>query len=61
LRAAELEFARRMNKIGKPVDQTELFMMPSTVNAFINVHMNEIVFSTGICNHYSTIPRPTTL
>jgi len=36
-----------VNKSGKPVDQTEWFMRPSTANAFINVHMNEIVFSAG--------------
>ncbi|HZS72037.1 MAG TPA: M13 family metallopeptidase [Candidatus Acidoferrum sp.] len=48
LRAAEFEFARRMNKIGKPVDRTEWGMTPPTVNAYNNSAMNEIVFPAGI-------------
>jgi predicted metalloendopeptidase len=48
LRAAEFDFARRLNKIGKPVDRTEWGMTPPTVNAYNNSSMNEIVFPAGI-------------
>jgi putative endopeptidase len=37
-----------INKIGKPVDKTEWFMTPSTVNAYYNSNMNEIVFPAAI-------------
>ena len=47
-RSAEFEFARRLNKIGKPVDRTEWGMTPPTVNAYNNSNMNEIVFPAGI-------------
>jgi predicted metalloendopeptidase len=39
---------RTMKKIGQPVDRTEWEMTPSTVNAYYNPQMNEIVFPTGI-------------
>lgn len=48
LRGAEFDFARRLNKIGKPVDRTEWGMTPPTVNAYNNSNMNEIVFPAGI-------------
>ena len=48
VRAAEFDFARRLNKIGKPVDRTEWGMTPPTVNAYNNSSMNEIVFPAGI-------------
>lgn len=48
MRSAEFEFARRLNKIGKPVDRTEWGMTPPTVNAYNNSSMNEIVFPAGI-------------
>src|SRR5713226_5775485 len=47
-RAAEFEFQRRLNKIGKPVDRTEWGMTPPTVNAYNSSSMNEIVFPAGI-------------
>ena len=47
-RGAEFDFARRLNKIGKPVDRTEWGMTPPTVNAYNNSGMNEIVFPAGI-------------
>ncbi len=48
VRASESDFARRLNKIGKPVDRTEWGMTPPTVNAYNNSSMNEIVFPAGI-------------
>jgi putative endopeptidase len=47
-RGAEFEFARRLDKIGKPVDRTEWGMTPPTVNAYNSSSMNEIVFPAGI-------------
>jgi len=47
-RGGEFEFARRLDKIGKPVDRTEWGMTPPTVNAYNNSSMNEIVFPAGI-------------
>jgi len=48
LRSAEFEFARRLNKIGRPVDRAEWGMTPPTVNAYNSSSMNEIVFPAGI-------------
>ena len=39
---------KELAKIGKPVDRTEWYMTPSTVNAYYNSHANEIVFPAGI-------------
>ena len=47
-RAAAFEAARRLDKIGKPVDRTEWGMTPPTVNAYNSSSMNEIVFPAGI-------------
>jgi putative endopeptidase len=48
LRGNSFEFARQMAKIGKPVDRGEWDMTPSTVNAYYDPSMNEIVFPAGI-------------
>lgn len=48
MRAREFEFNRELAKVGKPVDRTEWGMTPSTVNAYYNPLMNEIVFPAGI-------------
>ena len=48
VRSAEFDFARRLAKIGKPVDRTEWGMTPPTVNAYNSSSMNEIVFPAGI-------------
>jgi len=48
LRADQRETRRRMAKIGKPVDRTEWSLTPSTVNAYYNPSLNEIVFPAGI-------------
>jgi putative endopeptidase len=48
LRAAGFEFQRNLDKLGKPIDRTEWFMTPQTVNAYYNPTMNEIVFPAAI-------------
>ncbi|HBY59026.1 MAG TPA: hypothetical protein DEH78_04345 [Solibacterales bacterium] len=40
--------ARQVDRIGKPVDKSEWFMTPPTVNAYYNSVWNEIVFPAGI-------------
>jgi putative endopeptidase len=47
-RAGEYELAREIAKVGGPVDRTEWFMTPQTVNAYYNPLMNEIVFPAAI-------------
>ena len=47
-RGSEFDFARRLDKIGKPVDRVEWGMTPPTVNAYNNSALNEIVFPAGI-------------
>ncbi len=37
-----------LEKVGKPVDKSEWYMTPSTVNAYYNPTSNEIVFPAGI-------------
>ena len=46
--ASRFEFARDLNKIGKPVDRSEWGMTPQTVNAYYSPNMNEIVFPAAI-------------
>ncbi|MER2996346.1 M13 family metallopeptidase [Pontibacter populi] len=46
--ASQHAFRKNIGKIGKPVDRTEWFMSPPTVNAYYNPSMNEIVFPAGI-------------
>ncbi len=41
-----LEF--QLARIGKPVDRTEWFMLPQTVNAYYNPTFNEVVFPAAI-------------
>ncbi|MEJ2884560.1 M13 family metallopeptidase [Pedobacter sp. GR22-6] len=47
-RAAEFEYNRTIDKLGKPVDRSEWGMTPQTVNAYYNPPMNEIVFPAAI-------------
>ena len=47
-RANVFEFERQLSKIGKPVDKTEWFMTPPTVNAYYNPLENNINFPAGI-------------
>jgi len=41
-------YNERISKLGKPVDKTEWFMSPQTVNAYYNPTFNEIVFPAAI-------------
>lgn len=41
-------FNNDIKKLGKPVDKTEWFMAPQTVNAYYNSSYNEIVFPAAI-------------
>ncbi|MDD2195629.1 MAG: M13 family metallopeptidase [Bacteroidales bacterium] len=46
--ALNFGFIQNMDKLGKPVDRTEWFMTPQTVNAYYSPTMNEIVFPAAI-------------
>jgi putative endopeptidase len=48
LRAEGFEFRRRLAKIGKPVDRSEWYIPPPTVNASYNPRQNDINFPAGI-------------
>jgi putative endopeptidase len=48
LAAADFDFARRINKIGRPPDRMEWTMSPPTVNAYYNPSINEVVMPAGI-------------
>ncbi|MFM7590796.1 MAG: M13 family metallopeptidase, partial [Isosphaeraceae bacterium] len=47
-RSNQYELARNFGKLGKPVDKSEWFMTPQTVNAYYNPGLNEIVFPAAI-------------
>ncbi len=47
-RSAEFEINRQLTRIGRPVDRTEWFMTPQTVNAYYSPSHNEIVFPAAI-------------
>ncbi|MDR2378618.1 MAG: peptidase M13, partial [Bifidobacteriaceae bacterium] len=46
--ASAFEADRELRKLGGPVDRSEWFMHPQTVNAYYNPGMNEIVFPAAI-------------
>ena len=48
LRAREINHRREVRKLGQPIDRTEWFMTPQTVNAYYNPLGNEIVFPAAI-------------
>ncbi|MFO7278566.1 MAG: M13 family metallopeptidase [Pseudomonadota bacterium] len=48
MRATAFEHERGIARIGRPVDRSEWFMSPQTVNAYYNPPMNEIVFPAAI-------------
>ncbi len=47
-RAYAFEYERNLAKLGKPIDRSEWFMTPMTVNAYANPTWNEIVFPAAI-------------
>ncbi|MHB1909147.1 MAG: M13 family metallopeptidase [Nitrososphaerales archaeon] len=47
-RAAAFETRRQAKRVGKPVDKSEWYMTPPTVNAYFSPTENEIVFPAGI-------------
>lgn len=47
-RSVSFEVRRNLDKLGTPVDRTEWFMTPQTVNAYYNPTNNEIVFPAAI-------------
>lgn len=45
---AVFTYSRMLDKLGKPVDRSEWFMTPQTVNAYYNPMNNEVVFPAAI-------------
>ncbi|MEH6703421.1 M13 family metallopeptidase [Galbibacter orientalis] len=48
LNVSQWDFAETIDKLGKPVDKSEWYMSPQTVNAYYNPSYNEIVFPAAI-------------
>lgn len=48
IRATLFEHARVMRRLKKPVDRSEWFMTPQTVNAYCSYGMNDVVFPAAI-------------
>ncbi|HVT82431.1 MAG TPA: M13 family metallopeptidase [Phycisphaerae bacterium] len=48
LRSFAFESQYRLSRLGKPIDRTEWYMTPPTVNAYYSGSLNEIVFPAGI-------------
>jgi len=48
MRAAQFEYQRNINKLGKPIDRGEWGMTPQTLDAYYNPELNEIVFPAAI-------------
>jgi putative endopeptidase len=47
-RASEFQRQRVLDRLGRPVDRSEWFMTPQTVNAYYSAAQNEIVFPAAI-------------
>ncbi len=47
-RASRFELQRNLNKLGKPVDRSEWFMVPQLVNALNSPQQNSIIFPAAI-------------
>ncbi|MAK62966.1 MAG: zinc metalloprotease [Ponticaulis sp.] len=45
---AEWQYADMISQLGQPIDKTEWFMFPQTVNAYYSPNRNEIVFPAAI-------------
>lgn len=48
LRSREVEYQRRVDRLGGPVDRDEWMMTPQTINAYYSATLNEIVFPAAI-------------
>ncbi|HRH24037.1 MAG TPA: M13 family metallopeptidase [Candidatus Paceibacterota bacterium] len=48
IRSELFEHRREMKKLAKPIDRTEWFMFPQTVNAYFAPNLNDIVFPAAI-------------
>jgi endothelin-converting enzyme/putative endopeptidase len=48
VRANRFEEHRDLNKIGKPLDRTEWYMTPPTINAYYDSQLNDINFPAGV-------------
>ncbi|GAB5459501.1 MAG: M13 family metallopeptidase [Henriciella sp.] len=46
--ASEWAFEDMLSQLGQPIDKTEWFMLPQTVNAYYSPNRNEIVFPAAI-------------
>ena len=46
--AADWSYQDMISQLGQPIDQTEWFMLPQTVNAYYSPNRNEIVFPAAI-------------
>ncbi|HWH07214.1 MAG TPA: M13 family metallopeptidase [Candidatus Paceibacterota bacterium] len=51
LRAGEFEFKRALRKLAKPVDRTEWYDYPQTVNAFYSPSFNDMLFPAAFLQH----------
>lgn len=63
-RADAFEYARKIAKIGKPIDRTEWQMSPPEVNAYYDAQLNEMVFPAGILQppfYSNAAPRATNM
>ena len=47
-RSGEVEYRRRIEKLGQPIDRGEWFMTPQIVNAYYTPSLNEVVFPAAI-------------
>src|SRR3546814_20960991 len=48
MKISAFQYQEMLAKLGKPVDKSEWFMTPQTVNAYYNPSNNGIVFPAGI-------------
>jgi putative endopeptidase len=48
LAAADWRYQDMISQLGQPIDKTEWFMLPQTVNAYYSPNRNEIVFPAAI-------------
>ncbi|MFO0939896.1 MAG: M13 family metallopeptidase [Pirellulales bacterium] len=48
IRSRQVEYQRRVERLGGPIDRDEWMMTPQTINAYYSASMNEIVFPAAI-------------